>query len=308
VTARSELAAPLESPRSHPWMGIGLVVLAAAVFGTAPVAGKAAFEAGLSVGEMLPVRFLAAGLALLALARVVEGPAAVRRLLHWRTLVLGSIFSTQALCFFLSLRELPAAIAELLLFSYPALVALAGWAFFSERLTPRTVSAVALTLSGMLLIAGDVELTFNAGLVFVLISTLLFTTYLLATRHLARSLPPLTLSVATLIGGLPTLALFTTLAGSPPSLVTDPGDALLVVVLVAAPLIGIPCLLAGMVHTGVVRGAIVSACEPAFTVLMALVVLGEATPPVALLGAALLLAAVPLSADRTARAGSVPGP
>lgn len=283
-------------------------MLSAAAFGTAPITGKLSYDAGLKVGEMLPVRFLGAGLALLAVAWAFEGRAALRGLIGWRTLVLGSLFSCQALCFFISLRELPASIAELLLFSYPALVAIAGWAMFSERLTRRTLLAVAMTIGGMVLIAGDVHLPLGKGLLFALLSTLLYTSYLLTSRHVARALPPMTLSVATLLGGLPALVLFTTIDGSPPAIPGDPRQLLLVVVLVAAPLLGIPCLLVGLTRTGIVRGSIVSACEPAFTLLLAWLALHESTPPLALVGAALLLAAVPLSGDRVARPGSVPGP
>lgn len=293
---------------AHSWRGIALVVAAGAAFGTAPVVGKLAYGEGLELGEMLFFRFLVAGLVLLAVARAFEPRPRLRAMVSAPALLTGSLFSLQALCFFLGLESLKASVAELLLFSYPALVALAGWLFFAEPLSRRPLMAIAVTVAGAILIAGDIEVGFGQGLMFGLASPVLYVAYLFATRHVARALAPITLSVVTLLGGLPVLALVTILAGHPPALPSDPNALLILLALIGGPLIGIPCLLAGLAHVGVVRGAVISATEPAFTLAMAAVLLGESMAPSAILGAALLLTAVPLAADRLARAGSVPGP
>ncbi len=121
-------------------------------FGAMAVFGKLAFGAGATVGTLLSVRFVLAA----ALFWAVLGAREVRTLAGREVaaaLGLGAGgYALQTGCYFAALERLDASLLSLLIYTFPAIVAVAASALGRERLDGRRAAALALTSVGLVLV------------------------------------------------------------------------------------------------------------------------------------------------------------
>ena len=129
--------------RAHP-RGVALCLASAVGFGAMAIFAKEAYAGGATIPTLLAVRFTLAAAVLwaLLLPRVSRSPVTGRRpggrppsLLPG--LALGVLYAVEASAWFIALSRIDAALAELLLYAYPALVvvgaALLGVAFLALK-------------------------------------------------------------------------------------------------------------------------------------------------------------------------------
>ncbi len=106
---------------------------------------------------------------------------------------------------FLGLKMITASFERLLLFTYPTLVAVLGWLFFRERITPALLVALALTYAGLAVVFVKDLNSFGpqvvTGTVLVLTCSVTYALYvLLSKRPIARMGAPLFTSISMLSG------------------------------------------------------------------------------------------------------------
>mgnify|MGYP000193838504 CR=1 FL=1 len=277
--------------RAHP-RGVALCLASAAGFGAMAIFAKEAYAGGATIPTLLAVRFTLASVVLwaLLLPRLSRSPVTGRRpggrppsLLPG--LALGVLYAVEASAWFIALSRIDAALAELLLYAYPALVVVGAALLGRERLTRGRVQALALSTIGivLVLVAGVAErdpLLVSAQVVTG--AALCFLVYGVGTGSIDLALSAeawvATLSLAILSTVVPILA-----------------------------------FLKGMQLVGVGTATILSTAEPVVTVGLALIVLGESLAPVQIVGGALVLAALALlarvpSAHEPARVAARPAP
>ncbi|QIH07641.1 MULTISPECIES: EamA family transporter [unclassified Pseudomonas] len=123
------------------------------IWGGTFVAGRY-LASGLSPLLAASLRFLLASLALLgfmAIARIPLARPSLRQLGQLAVLGFFGIFFYN-LCFFLGLQQINASRASLIVALNPAVIALASWALFKERLSRRKLLGVSLCLGGAALV------------------------------------------------------------------------------------------------------------------------------------------------------------
>jgi drug/metabolite transporter (DMT)-like permease len=104
-------------------VGLLLCVLSAAAFGSLAIFGKQAYAGGLGVVGVLALRFGLAAPLLVGLALVARRSLRLGWPVALRLLALGGIgYAIQATLFFNALSRIPAGMAALLLYLYPALL------------------------------------------------------------------------------------------------------------------------------------------------------------------------------------------
>jgi drug/metabolite transporter (DMT)-like permease len=150
-------------------MGAALCLLSAACFGAMAIFGKLAYDAGVSPGALLLVRFTLAavllGIVLLArpglrraATRPAQGEAAGRPVMtRGRVLAiavgLGAVgYATQASLFFSALQLMDASLLALILYACPVMVTVAAALPGRDRLTPRRGAALVAASGGTLLV------------------------------------------------------------------------------------------------------------------------------------------------------------
>jgi drug/metabolite transporter (DMT)-like permease len=262
------------------------------------ILGKLAYDEGATVGTLLVVRFTVAAALFWALLAVVRAP---RPRLSRRDLGLavglGAVgYAAQAGAYFAALSRIDASLVSLLVYTFPAMVAVAAIAIGRERANARRGAALVLALGGVgLVVAGAGTGALDPlGVALALAGALIYSAYILVSDGIAGRLDPRVLAAIVCTGAAVTLALATAALGD-----LRPGDLtaegwLWLVLLAAIPtFVAIGLFFAGLRLVGPTSAAILSTMEPVATVGLAFLVFGDVLGPFQLLGGALVLASVP---------------
>jgi drug/metabolite transporter (DMT)-like permease len=279
--------------------GTILCIGSAAAFGAMAIFGKLAYDDGATVGTLLAVRFGLAAVMFWALV-LVGGAARELRALAGRDLGLGLAlggcgYAIQAGCYFAALERIDASLLSLLLYTFPAIVAVAAVALGRERLEGRRVIALGLASGGLALVvagagAGALD-PVGAGL--GLGAAVVYSTYILVSEGIAGRVSPRVLSALVCTGAAVVLTVATSLLGDlRPGEVTAAGWGWLACLAVVSTVGAISMFFAGLDRAGPTTASILSTVEPVVTVLLAFLVFGETLAAVQLAGGALVLAAV----------------
>jgi len=283
-------------------MGVLACLVSAAAFGSLAIFGKLAYDEGANITTLLVVRF-ALGAALFWVLAVAL-PAS-RRALRARpgrdvlltALALGGVgYAAQAGLFFAALERMDASLLSLVLYSYPAWVALGAAALGRERLTPARVGVLGLASAGLVLVlagasGGELD-ALGAGL--GLGAALTYTGYILVADGVVGRLPPVLLSAVVCTGAAASLLAVGVAGGSLDLGLSPAAWGWLAAIAVVATVLGVALFFVGLQRVGPGVAAILSCAEPPVTVVLALLVFGERLGPLQWIGGLLVLAAVVL--------------
>ena len=286
-------------------MGVVFCLLSAAGFGAMAIFGKLAYDEDVSVLTLLVTRFVLAAVVFWALAAALpKARAAVRRGLGKRivliALALGAIgYATQAGLYFSALTRMDASLLALVLYTFPAWVALGAALLGRERFTARRGIALVVSSAGGVLVligAGAAGGSFDPlGAALGLGAALTYTVYILVSDGVVARVQPLLLSALVCSGAAVSLGIVGVAAGEL-SYTGLPAIAWLWLAGIAlvSTVLAIVCFFLGLERVGPGVTAILSTVEPLVTVLLALLVFGEYLTPLQWAGAALVLSAIVL--------------
>jgi drug/metabolite transporter (DMT)-like permease len=270
-----------------------------AAFGAMAIFGKLAYGEGATVGTLLSVRFVLAA-ALFWILVLAGGGAREVRALGRRDAGIGLALGTcgyalQAGCYFAALERIDASLLSLLLYTFPAIVAVAAVALGRERMDGRRLAALALSSGGLVLVvagAGTGALDpLGAGL--GLGAALVYSTYILVSERIAGRVRPRVLAALVCTGAAVSLTAGSALLGDlRPGDLTAAGWGWLACLAVVSTVASISLFFAGLRRVGPTKASILATVEPLVTVLLAFLTFGETLGAVQIAGGALVLAAV----------------
>ncbi len=313
---------PMGDVRQSLSMGAALCLLSAACFGAMAIFGKFAYDAGVSPGALLLVRFALAavllGVVLLVrpeLRRTEPGshrdeaagrPAMSRGRVAAIAIGLGAIgYATQASLFFSALRLMDASPLALILYTYPVMVTVAALLLGRDRLTPARGAALVAASGGTLLVllgAGGVNFHL-LGALLAFAAAITYTAYILVADTVVHRLAPVVLSALVMTGAAGTLGARAAFTGGVDLDVGVSGWFWLVCIAVVSTVVAMLAFFAGLKRTGPSTAAILSTFEPVVTAALAALFLGESLTPVQLAGGALVLSSVAVLQLRRIGAG-----
>jgi drug/metabolite transporter (DMT)-like permease len=269
-------------------------------FGAMAIFGKLAYGEGANVGTLLACRFLlAAGLfwALLASGRGGGSPRGVPRRDVALALGLGACgYALQAGGYFSALQRLDASMVSLLVYTFPAMVAVGAVALGRERVDGRKVAALALGLGGLALVVGSAGAgTLDpAGAALAIGAAAVYSTYILVSEGVAGRLSPVALSALVCTGAAVTLTTATVALGQfRPEAVSATGWVWLACLAAVSTVGAITMFFAGLSRVGPTTASVLATVEPLVTVLLAFLAFGDTLRPAQLAGGLLVVAAVP---------------
>ena len=259
---------------------------------------KLAYSAGLDVVTLLSLRFALAAALLWAIVRV-RGIRSQRRPLLLG-LALGAFgYALEAGLFFFSLERLEVGLASLVMYSYPAFVALGALALGRERLTPRRGLALLLASAGLVLVLGAGGDADGIALLLALGAGLGYAAYILGTDSVVRAVEPLPFAASVCTGSaLSFLTVGAASGGLDLGFAAD-GWLWLVALAVLSTVVPIAAFASGVKKIGPSRSSILSTVEPPFTIALAMLVFGDALGVSQFLGGALVLAGAVLVVERS---------
>lgn len=270
--------------------GVVEIILSGICFGFLGLFGKAAYERGLSPGELLSYRFLLGGVLLLSFFLIFQ-PKKVRltkkQFLH--CFILGTFgYAVFSFCFFSALQSLSASLTVILLYTYPILVAVMGWILFKEKIPTKNLPALPLCFVGLVLLIGaHFEVTQMSALLFGIGSAVFYAFYILYSRHFLKGVDPYVGgAMIMLVAGL-VLSGFHLKPGTALHLLTENWVFLTVGTLVCT-VAAMSLFLAGLQKLPSWEASLLSTFEPLTGVLLAIFVLHESLEPSQWLGIALI--------------------
>jgi drug/metabolite transporter (DMT)-like permease len=280
--------------------GTLLCIGSAAGFGAMAVLGKLAYTGGATVGTLLAVRFAIAAALFWVLVFAARGTAAELRALPGRDLAIALAlgaggYAAQAGCFFTALERIDASLLSLLLYTFPAMVAVAAIALGREHADPARLGALALASAGLVLVLASAKpgALDPLGAALALGAALIYTTYILVSQGIAGRISPTVLSALVCSGAAATLAAGSAALGElRPSEVTVAGWGWLAGIALVSTVAAVSLFFAGLKRVGPTTASILSTVEPVVTVALAFIVFGELLGTLQLVGGALVLAAV----------------
>ena len=277
-----------------------LICLASASgFGAMGVLGKLAYGDGSTVGTLLATRFALAALLFWVLMLAGRATSELRDLSRrdlLTALALGALgYAAQAGAYFAALARMEAGPLSLLVYTYPAIVAVAGVLLGRERLDARRLAALVLASSGLVLVlasAGTGQLD-PLGVALGLAAAGVYSAYILVSGSIAGRMGPRVFSTLVCSGAAVTLTAGAGLLGElRPQDLTAAGWGWLTCLALVSTVAAVSLLFAGIARVGPTVASILSTVEPVVTVLLAFLVFGEVLGAAQLLGGALVLCSV----------------
>ena len=304
-------ARPAERADRRRRAGLAACLVSATGFGALPVLGKAAYDAGLGPLSLLWGRFGLAAIAFWLLVIFVVRPARPPARYVVTGLMMGAFgYALEAGLFFVALERIDAALVELLLYAYPAIVTAVALAAGREAPSPRLLGALGLATLGVIgVFAGSLASGVDpVGLALGLGAAVVYSGYILTGERVVPAMHPVLLAALVATGATASFTVAGLLHGGLPHPRTTGGWTAVAVIAAVATVVPMAALFAGIARVGAPTASIVSTFEPVVTVVLAGLVLGETLTLVEAIGAACVIAAVRLLANRAGSRKSEPPP
>lgn len=293
--------------------GTALVLLSALGFGSASVLARPVYDTGMSWLGLVTWRFIiGAALAWAWIAILPSRRASVRRLSRHRlavTIGLGVLFTGNAGTYYAGLETVPAALAGVIVYTYPVIVAVLSIRFATRLPGRRPWIALVLALAGVVLALGGIDpgsMPPVTGIVLIMLSSLIYSAWIILSARLSgerrdrlgdEAGTPDNAAATTAVMITSSAIVYTIL-----SIVTGgtvgprdvPANAwpLLVAIGFLASFLAIQAFYAGARRIGAAQAALVATVEPAIIVVLAGLILGQRLEPIQLVGAALIMISV----------------
>src|SRR5687768_949052 len=294
-------------------VGIALTVVSAFAFGSGALFAKPVYAEGVGWHVLMAWRFLVgAGLAwawLLLNPRIRAGLARMRRRDLAIAVALGALYTGNSATYFAGLETVSASLAALIVYVYPAIVAVISLQVGQPLRGRRAWGALALALAGVALAVGNIADASPpplSGLVLVAVSPVIYAVWIVLSARLsgegrggvgvdaAAAVDPLAAGAVMLSATAATYWLSALVLGQPVLPAQIPGGAWfgLVGIGIVSTFIAVLAFYGGAHRIGAARASIVSTVEPIWTITLASILFAESLGPLQLVGGAMILAGV----------------
>lgn len=278
------------------------MLLAAAGFGTLGIFGKLAFDAGLNTPTLLTYRFILATALLLGFLAVTGRGEVISGQAISVAVSLGVAYTLLAAGFFWGLEYIPAGLAAITLYTYPVYVYLIAVIVLGERITHRKLTAMLLAMGGVAAIyVLDLGAVDVRGIVLVSLAAIAYAVYTTGSREAVSSIDA---DVLATIAMAVTAVCFLAFGLWSNTLAVPNGTdqwAIIVGIAIVGTAAPIALFVHGLEYVEASRASILTMAEPPVTVILGIVLLGEALTAGVLVGGAMILGGIYLiNSDRTA--------
>lgn len=274
---------------------MALVIGSACCFGTLGIFGKLAYRLQLSTPQLLSYRFAGAAALLWFAAWLIHERPLSRGNLVGLVIMGGAGYVGQSGTYFNALHYIPASTNALLLYTFPVVVTLLAAILFGEPLGWSKLAAVALAFVGTaLVVEAGLHAAPTFGIILGLGSAAFYSGYILYGSRLLPGLPPVSATAMIMTSAAVVWGAFAAFRGEFAVQWSAQRVALVAGFAVVGTTIPVLSFILGLRMVGPSRAAILSTFEPASTVLLAVIILGESASPLQYLGGACILGSVVL--------------
>jgi drug/metabolite transporter (DMT)-like permease len=273
-------------------IGILLIAISAASFGTLAIFGRFAYADGMDIFTVLFLRFglSAAFMTMILLLRREPFP---RGRILAQLVGMGALgYVGQSFSYLTAIQYASAGLVALLLYLYPIFVAILSTAFLHEKLTRVKIAALVIAFIGTLLTVGPAGGQI-IGILLAVAAALIYSIYIIVGTNVMKHVSAVQSSTVIFASAGAVYGLLTLINGATFPASNDGWMAVLGLIVIST-IIPVVTFLAGLERIGPTNAAMLSTLEPVVTVLLAAWLFGESLLPIVLLGGGLILTAVVL--------------
>lgn len=275
--------------------GALLIALSAVAFGSMAIFGVWAQNAGVDTPALIFVRFFLASLILIAVMRIrrIAWPSARQSM---PVVAMGGIgYVGQSYCYFLALEHAQASLVALLLYLFPAFVAVLAAVFLRERIGLVTAMALGLALIGTALVVGG-GTGRPLGYALAIGAAVIYSIYITVGSVVTEGIDVIAVSTIVCLSAAGVSGAIVAVLAASGRPVAFPASAVgwsnLVAIAVVCTAVAIIAFFGGLPLLGPTATSVLSTLEPVVTVALATWLLAESLTSVQLAGGGLVLVAV----------------
>jgi drug/metabolite transporter (DMT)-like permease len=275
----------------HYLIGVFLILISGSSFGTLAIFARLAYQDGVTPITLLFLRFGIASLCMLFVMLLRGIPFPRGWVLLGLALMGGFGYVGQALSYFTALTLIPAGLVALLLYLYPAIVTILAVMILKEPISRWKMIALLIALGGTVLTIGPTGGGQLLGVLFGLSAAFIYSVYILVGSKITmqvtaiQSSTVIIVSAALVSGGLVAIQ-------GPALPATAVGWASVVAIALISTILAIVTFFAGLKRVGPTNASTLSTVEPAVTVVLAALVLGETISFFRIIGGMMIIVAV----------------
>lgn len=294
-------------------VGILLTVVSAFGFGSGALFAKPVYAAGVDWHTLMAWRFLLGASFAWAWVLLIPRHRAAVAGLDRRTLIvaalLGMLYTGNSGTYFAALETVPASLGALIVYIYPAIVAVLSLRVGRRLEGRRAWGALALATVGVALAVGNIQAASAppiSGLLLMLASPVIYSVWIVLAarlsgerrdgvgREAAGGADPIVAGAVMMSATAALYWLSALVVGTPVLPAAIPAGAWggIAGVGIVATFIAILAFYAGAHRIGAARASLVSTVEPIWTIVLANLLFAEVLGPLQVLGGALILAGV----------------
>lgn len=286
-------------------IGILLIAISAASFGTLAIFGRYAYNDGMDTFTVLFLRFgiSAAFMTIILLLRKESFP---RGRILAQLVGMGALgYVGQSFMYLTAINYASAGLVALLLYLYPFFVTVLSTIFLHEKVTRVKIIALALALLGTALTVGPVS-GMLIGALMAIAAALIYSIYIIVGTNVMRHVSPVQSSTVIFASAGAVFGILASLDGMHFPM-SNAGWLSMTGIIFISTIIPVVTFLAGLEKIGPINAAMLSTLEPVVTVLLAMWLFGDKLQPIVMFGGGLILAAVILLTRSELRSNEISG-
>ena len=267
-------------------------IVSGLAMGSAVIFIRFAYAAGVTPGTAIFLRFFLAGLVLSTFLTVTRRWTPLPRRRKAIILTLGFVaYTFLGTTWFVAIGLIPAWLVSLIAALLPLIINLGSWLFFREKIPPQQIVALAAVLAGSLLLFWQPLVGVNiwTGVMLMLINVLAMAAYILVGQRWMVGITPLTSADYTVWGAAVGTFLYAILSGQFSFDFAPMGWFWVFCFAVISTTLGLITLWRSIELIGASRASILGSFEVLYTVVLAVLVLGERMSPLQMVGGSFIL-------------------
>ncbi|MDA8234182.1 MAG: DMT family transporter [Clostridia bacterium] len=275
-------------------LGTLLIIISATGFAFLAIFVKYAYAAGLNTLTMLSIRFLIAAVIMWVIVWARKENPRIDRKKIVQLAMLGVMgYGVMSGFYFNAVNLVPAAIASIILYTYPLLVTLLAAWMFKEAITRTKLLSLVISSLGLVMVVGVAFDGLNPkGLLYAAMAAVVYSLYIVYSNKLVGRVNPMLVTTYVITSAAVVLTLITLVSGSVVLPTGSQGWWSLLGIAVFSTVIAILTFFQGMSIVGPSQASIISTLEPVVTALAAFLLLAEKVSVTQFLGGLLVIGAV----------------
>ena len=272
-------------------IGVFLVALSAACFGTNAIFARIGYDSGANPATFLFIRFLIASPVMLLIMKM-RGLMFPRGKLLVTLILIGGIgLAGTTLCFYTAIHLAPVNLIIVIAYMYPTVVTLLAAVFLKQPITGYKITALLMTVVGILFTIGMDSGGYISGIILAISAAVFYSFYLIFGSLSIQKAGPFSASTVIILASTVIFGIVLYIQG-----LQWPMTALGWLAIIASALIstvlGLIAFFEGLKRIDTANAAIISTFEVVVAVALAIIILGETLTLSKVFGACLVISAV----------------